>query len=182
MGVSDREYTQQCMEALRTMKRIIVSLMILAAIAGVATAQTTGTTDLIGTVPAILSITVTANATASNLDLSTDQTDLVVGTVVEKSNKKAGYDVTIQSANAGAGASAFFKSADAGNTDTLTYTVKYGGNPVTFSGGSANVSNVTAKTPATGTSNDVSISYTGSTANLTEDTYGDTLTFTITAK
>lgn len=152
-------------------------LMVLPAIA-----QTTGSVTLTGTVPAVLDITVTALPAASSLDLSVDTTNLAVATVVERSNKKGGYTVTLESANAKVlgGSAAFFKSADPANTDTLTYSISYGGTPVTLSAGSALVTDSNTKTLGTGTSKTVAISYTG--AFLYEDSYSDTLTFTITAK
>lgn len=147
-------------------------------------AATTGSVVLQGSVPGILEVTVTAEAGYNTLDLTTSVTDLLVATVVERSNKKAGYTVSIQSGNAvGAGSSdAFFKSADAGNSDTLSYTISYGGASVSLISGSATVSDVSTRTSGTGTSNEVRISYDGSGAFLFEDTYSDNLTFTITAK
>ena len=166
------------------MKRIIVSLMILAAIAGVASAATTGSIVLSGTVTSILSITVTSSGAGSGLDLTTDQSNVNVGTVVEYSNLVVGYTVKITSANAKAAGvnDARFEGADGANPDTLDYTVSYGGVPVTFSAGVATVTDSTGKTPLAGSSNDVLISFSGSGANLRADSYGDTLTFDIASK
>jgi len=147
-------------------------------------AATTGTLSLTGTQPAILSITVTANPAASSLALSTNVTNLQVGSIVEQSNDTAGYTVTISSANAQAlpSAVAFFKSAT--TTDTLPYTIQYGGAAVTFlaTGAPVIVSNTTTKTVAAGTTNLVTVSFSGANANLGQATYTDTLTFTIAAK
>jgi hypothetical protein len=151
-------------------------------------AATTGSISLSGTQPAILSITATANAAATSLAVNTNVTNLLVGTVVEQSNDSAGYTVTLTSANAATaqGTSAFLKSTKAGNADTLPYTLQYGTTtPVTvvfLSTGVATVSNVTAKTGSAGTSNNLTLSFSGLTANLAQDVYVDTLTFTIIAK
>ncbi|WP_455382918.1 hypothetical protein [Salinispira pacifica] len=166
------------------MKRIAMLLLLTAGITAGAFAQTTGTLTLQGTVPGILSITVTPAGAASNLDLTTDVSNLTVATVTERSNQKAGYTVTVQSANAAAsgGNTAYFESTDAAVSDTLNYTLTYGGTPVSFTSGLATVTDTTSKTLGTGTTKNLNISYTGSTNFLTASTYQDTLTFTITAK
>ena len=147
-------------------------------------AATSGTIVLQGTVPVILEVIVTTDPAAGSLDLSQNVTDVLVGTVVERSNKKAGYTVTIDSTNAvNAGSNvARFESADPANLDTLDFTISYGGVPVALSSGSATVSDQVVKTAAAGNSNEVRISYDGTTAFMYEDAYTDTLTFTITAK
>ena len=145
-------------------------------------AATSGTLTLTGTVPAVLDITVTAQPAASSLDLSVNQANLLVANVTERSNRKPGYTVTLQSANAGSGAAFFFKSADVLNLDMLTYTLSYGGSAVTLVGGTALITDATAKTPSAGVTKDLRISYSGAASFLNQDAYADTLTFTITAK
>jgi len=147
-------------------------------------AATTGTLLLQGTVAGILSISVSSLPAASSLNLSADQAGLLVASVTERSNRKAGYTVSLSSANAlaASSSSAFFKSADVANLDTLTYTLSYGGVPVSFTAGVAAVSDVSAKTTSAGTVNDVLLSYTGTAVFLNADTYSDTLTFEIVAK
>lgn len=145
-------------------------------------AATTGTLTLTGTVPAVLSITVTPQPAASALDLSQTVTNVSVASVNELSNRKPGYTVTLQSANAGSGTAFFFKSADVTNTDTLAYTLTYGGSPVSLVSGSALITDATAKTAAAGVTKNLAISYNGAASFLNQDTYSDTLTFTITAK
>jgi len=83
---------------------------------------------------------------------------------------------------AGQNGNPFFKSADVANADTLYYSVKYGGAAVTLTGGSALVTNANGRTAAGGANKNVQISFTGSTQFLNEDSYADTLTFTIAAK
>jgi len=148
------------------------------------TAATSGTISLSGSEPGILEISVTSDPQAANLPLNTTVVDLKVGTVTERSNKKAGYSVTLGSASALASGSAgpSFRSSE--TTDFLPYSLKYGGKAVAFSsGGSASVvSNVSAKTSAAGVVNVVSVSFDGAGAFLDEAVYTDTLTFTIIAK
>ncbi len=172
------------------MKKVTLLTIILLLSGGAIFAESTsGSIVLQGSVPQILEVTVTSTGDASSLDLSaTVTTPLKVGTVVEKSNKKAGYTVTLESANAVSTGvnSAYFKSTDPSNTDTLDYTIYYDGSEVTLSGGSAVVSDVSTKTDAGGSSKDVEITYDGASAFMYEDNYEDnyedTLTFTIAAK
>lgn len=161
----------------------------LAAIAGLCAAlslhaATSGTLLLTGTEPAILTITVTTNPAAGSLALNTNVTNLLVGTVTEQSNDTAGYTVTLSSANALAlpAPFAFLKSAT--TRDTLPYAIQYGGAAVNFlgTGAAATISNVTSKTTATGTTNNITISFSGASANLGAAIYTDTLTFSIIAK
>jgi hypothetical protein len=164
---------------------LIVLTAILALFAAPAlSAATSGTLVLQGSVPGILEITVNAVAGASALDLSANAADVLVASVVERSNKKAGYTVSLESANAvaAAGSSATFKSTDPTNADTLAYTISYGAAPVSLVAGLALVSDVSTKTAGTGTSREVRISYSGAGSFLFEGSYRDTLTFTITAK
>lgn len=167
-------------------KSVIVSIIGLAAMLGTiatASAQTTGSITLTGTVSQILQITVTPAPGYDTLDLTTSQTDLLVATVTEKSNNQAGYTVTVESQNAAAlgSSTAFFKGSDAGNGDTLNYGMSYNGAAVSLdASGAAVVSDVAGTTAQTGVDKQLAITYTG--AFLNADTYSDTLTFTIAAK
>lgn len=166
------------------MKRIalITAVLILAA---ALSAQESGSLTLQGSVLGVLEITITPEPDIGLLNLNIDVTDKLIGTAIERSNKKDGYTVTLSSTNAAAASesSAFFKSADPENTDTLEYTVEYNGFPVTFSAGIAVVSDVSEKTPGAGVEKAVTISYAGGSGPLLyEDSYSDTLTFTIEAK
>jgi hypothetical protein len=144
-------------------------------------ANTSATLLLEGTVPGILDISVMASPLSSNLDLSTNAA-FIVASVTERSNKRAGYTVTLSSANAAAeGASIpFLKGSLADNPDRLSYSLTYNTAPVALSGGSAIISDVSTKTPSSGSVKPLGISYVGE--FLYEDTYSDTLTFTIAAK
>jgi hypothetical protein len=161
-------------------KLLTVALFVLLACSPVF-ANTSGTLVLQGTVPGILDISVAASSISASLDLSATS-QFVVASVTERSNKRAGYTVTVSSQNATGAASGipFLKGGDAANTDVLEYALAYGGVPVSLSGGSAIISDVSTKTPAAGTVKPLQISYNGE--FLFEDTYSDTLTFTIAAK
>jgi hypothetical protein len=58
-----------------------------------------GQINLSGVVNEAVSLSISAEAVASSLDLATTQSDLLVATVSEYSNTALGYDVTISSAN-----------------------------------------------------------------------------------
>jgi hypothetical protein len=166
----------------RNKMRLIFAAVAMLAVALPGFSATTGTLLLQGTVPGILEITVSALPAASSLALETTQTNLAVANVTERSNRKAGYTVTLQSANAGAGNAFFFKSADPTNLDTLAYTLAYGGSPVNLVAGTALITDASAKTPAAGVAKSLAVSFSGAASYLGEDSYADTLTFTITAK
>lgn len=133
-------------------------------------AGTTANLTLRGTVPAVISITLSAEAGATTLDLSSTATDLLVGAVDERSNSLTGYTISITSLNAG-----HLKN---GTADQLAYTLKYDGVLVNLS------STSTAKTVFSGgvfynTSN-MEISYTGKAAtDMVAGDYSDTLTVEI---
>lgn len=150
-------------------KILILSALIFS---GVASAATTGSLILRGNVPDILSIEVTAEPVATTLDLSTDQTDLKVATVQEKSNSETGYTVSISSANDGV-------LLRAGGAESINYTMKYNGAIVDLSGVQT-FSNPAAA--AVTVNKDVTISYVGqSYDDLVAGDYEDTVTFSISA-
>lgn len=119
------------------MKKIIG--LLLAMSTSMAFAATTGNLLLQGTVPALLSIEVTAEALASSLPLDTTQTDSKVATVNEKSNSNTGYKVNISSANAGALVHESVASS------FINYTITYDGSAVDLANGDEFVYNTSAK-------------------------------------
>jgi hypothetical protein len=147
-----------------------------------ATAATTGSIAISGTVPAIIELTVTNDAAAQNLPLTQTVSDLKIATVVERSNKKAGYTVILESSNAKAAGTSSPTLKSAATTDELPYSITYDGTKAGFSSGVAIVSDVSGKTVAEGASKAVTISFNGADYFLDESSYGDTLTFTIIAK
>lgn len=153
------------------MKKIIG--LLLAMSTSMAFAATTGNLLLQGTVPALLSIEVTAEALASSLPLDTTQTDSKVATVNEKSNSNTGYKVNISSANAGALVHESVASS------FINYTITYDGSAVDLANGDEFVYNTSASVDV---NKDIDISYTGvAHENLIEGDYTDTVTFTISA-
>ena len=132
-----------------------------------------------GSVPRILEILVNKNGNADSLDLTVDVADLDVATVIERSNVRAGYTVSLQSEN---NFRLVIQTNDEDKNDFIGYSLTYGGAQVSPVDGSAQLSDVNEKTGASGSSNKVGISYTGTEEFLYEGIYSDTLTFTITAK
>jgi hypothetical protein len=137
-------------------------------------AATTGTLLLQGIVAQKVSLSVTSQAIASTLDLSTSQTDLAVASVNEQSNSKSGYKITIASAN-------LSKLKRTDGADVLSYTMKYNGSAVALtSAAGTTITNSSAS--SVNLNKGVSISYTGVAAeSMVEGTYADTVTFTIAA-
>lgn len=111
---------------------------------------------------------------ASSLNLSQTQTDLLVGTVREKSNSNTGYKVKISSLHTG-------KLVRGGGTESVNYSLKYDGNAVDLSTAAGQTFN-NAGAQVVNEVRDVSISYTGTNEDsLVEGTYSDTVTFDISA-
>lgn len=168
------------------MKRILKALVFTSLFLAVSTvsgfAATTGNIALSGTVSSILEITITPDAGNASLPLTTDVTDRAVASVNERTNNRLGYTVTLTATNAVASSgSSALKGAV--STDSLPYTIKYGGSAVSFDASkNCVVSNVNAKTTSAGTDKAVTISFSGSGYFLDADTYSDTLTLTIAAK
>lgn len=135
-------------------------------------ASTTGTLQLRGNVPDILSIQVNAESDATNLDLQNDQTDLKVASVLERSNSSTGYTVTIDSANDGL-------LVRSGGSETFSYSMKYDGASVDLSSSDSFNNSAAA---AVAVNKDVTISYTGQDADtMIAGDYEDTVTFSIAA-
>lgn len=168
----------------RKKKKFGIAICIILSAAFILTAVTSGTISLMGNEPGILEITVIAEPQAVNLPLDTTVVDFKVGTVIERSNKKAGYTVTLGSVNALAASSESPSFRSTETEDFLIYSIKYGGEAVSFSqgGSAAVVSNVSGKTTSDGIENIVSISFDGANSFLDEAVYTDTLVFTIIAK
>jgi len=162
-------------------KKIILVLSFITITTTMAFSATTGNLIISGTVPEILEITVIAAAGSTTLDLTQSVTDLHIGDVVERSNVIAGYTVSISSTNAATG-TPHFKGSSPTNSDTLNYTLNYDGAAISFSGGSALISDVNSKTATLGSSKALNITYDGTADFLNSDTYSDTLTFTIASK
>jgi len=160
----------------------ILSAVLILAAALPLSAATTATLSLSGVVPAVLEISVTPELVASNLPITTTVSDLAVATVLERSNKKAGYTVSLESASAKARGTALPAFVSAESSDVLSYSISYDGNAVSFSSGSAVVSSEKTRTGMSGISRAVTVSFDGASAFLDESTYSDTLTFTISAK
>ena len=135
-------------------------------------ASTTGTLLLNGTVPALLSIGVSAEAIASNLPLDTTQNQTKVATVNEISNSNTGYQVSISSVNEG---SLVHESVA---SSFINYTLRYDGSTVDLTGDAFTY----ASAASVNVNRDVDISYTGvDHAQLIQGAYSDTVTFTISA-
>ena len=130
-------------------------------------------------------LTVTPQPGNGTLDLTMDKTDLLVAIVNEWCNQNAGYTVVLASAGAkarGGGAKLVGTLPNASTADTLDYSIKYGDYSGNLSGGEAIVTNATGKTVGGGVDKNLTITYSVANANLTADTYSDTLTLTIAPK
>jgi spore coat protein U-like protein len=119
-----------------------------------------------------------------SMDLTSSATNMLIATVYERSNSVTGYTVTITSANlaadTGGATNPYFEHVD--NADTLDYALSYGGTPVAgWAGGAAVVTDTASTTAPEWVTQDLRISYTGSTTLAAGD-YEDRLVITISAK
>ena len=159
------------------MKKYLVTIGAVFAMASASFAQASATLTISGTVAPINTITIASQSGYNALNLVSGAAAQVVGIATETSNDKLGYKVTLSSLNAGATAQAFLKGAIAGNADVVNYSITYGGTAVTLAAGSATVTSVAARTAAAGVAKNIAVTFAG--AWLTADTYSDTLTLTI---
>jgi hypothetical protein len=141
-------------------------------------AALSGNITIGGTVANNTSITVASQAGYDTLDIANGVSGQLVAIATEKSNDKNGYTVTLTTANAPTGTSAFLKGT-AGNTDTAPYTMTYNNVAVTLVAGSAVVTTASAKTPLAGVTKNLNVTIPAVWVNA--DTYSDTITLTIAA-
>ena len=156
------------MNSKKTLFLVVVSILLAAALAQ---GQTAGTLDLSGSISDSTSLSVTPEAVASALDLTTNANNLLVATVTEVSNLVGGYSITVLSNTGG------FLRNTVDSNEEVAYTLKYDGVTVDLSALATPKSGagVTA-----GYDSQVVISFTGGVATAS-GTYADTLTFTIVA-
>ncbi|MFW5642651.1 MAG: hypothetical protein ACOCYQ_01365 [Alkalispirochaeta sp.] len=157
---------------------IVVALTVMASVAYAEQLSDTGSLTISGTVDKMVRIAVTPTGN-ENLDLTADVTDHSVASINEYSNVVSGYTVQVESANS-------WKLVGQNNDDELEYTAAYDGDGVATSAATAMITDASDRTGGRGTIDGVNkafaISYDAATANLYNDYYEDTLTFTITAK
>lgn len=164
-------------------KNYVAVTLALLGTAAVGLAQTaSGTLTIQGTVASAVSITVTPLSGYNTLDIASGVSDQNVADVVEKTNDKNGYTVTMTSLNAGATGNSLFLADTAGGTgaDTVPYSLTYNGNAVTFNNGSATLTDAANRTPQAGIDKSLAVTIASSWVNSA--TYADTLTFTIAGK
>ena len=163
------------------MKKITILAVALLSISSIAFAQQlsdSASLTISGTVEKFVSIAITPTGN-TGLNLATDLTDHSVASVNEYSNVAAGYTVEVESANN-------WQLLGQTNGDALSYTATYDSASVDQSIATATITDANDRTggfgDVTGVDKVFAISYSGANANLYNDYYEDTLTFTITAK
>lgn len=173
------------MKNIKLMKTRWIIVAICSLVAASATSvmgATSGNLGLSGSVPVILELSVNAAAGAITLTPSSNVSSVSIGTVVEKCNDADGYTVTLSSVNGVANVANSGVLVGQNASETLAYSLSYGGTGVSFTAGLATVTDVLAKSSADGDAKTVLITYDGTSSNLATDTYTDDLTFTIAAK
>jgi spore coat protein U-like protein len=166
---------------------LVTVLLLSTSIAHLNHAAAIGTVSLMGELTGLLRLTVTPQTGYNSLDLTVNVSDILIATVLERCNNKQGYTVTLESANGVAAAvnTAHFRGVTE-NPDTLTYSIRYEGNPVTFGTtagvGRALVTDSSIKTTGLGILKSLTVSYSGASVFLAPGTYSDTLRLTIADK
>jgi hypothetical protein len=143
---------------------------------------------LSGTVASNCTMNVTADPGATNLVLDAGAKRVAIGTILQNCNKKAGYTVVVTSTNCATPAPTGAKLVGISNGDKLSYSVEAtnpttGGSAPTVTGllassCTAQKVRVVTESKVSGETSSVFINYTGS-SSLSDDTYQDTLTFTL---
>lgn len=143
---------------------------------------------LTGSVAQNCTLSASASAGASTLNISDGAQHVQVGTVLQNCNKKAGYTVVVTSANCGTAPTGAKLVGTGATPDTLAYSVESdnpttGGSSATVTGLLASVctsQNARAVTGAkiSAENSTIYVNYTGN-SGLAADTYTDTLTFTM---
>ena len=164
--------------------------ILLAAVASPAStiaATDSASLDVVGTIPAIVAITVTPTGTASSLDLTPNAivTALKVADIAEMANTPEGYSVTVTSANLAAGGrcpapnQACLWNAAANSAVELSFLRDT--SPQTFTGSAATWVDTTSPQldPLVSAA---AISYFVGPTMLPHGAYTETLTFTIASK
>ncbi len=161
------------------MKTKIAVAVALVAFALTGMAQLSGNITISGTVANSTSITVAPQTGYNSLNIAGGVSGQTVAIATEKSNDKIGYTVKLTTANAPTGTAAFLKGGTSGNTDTVPYTMTYGGIAVTLVSGSATVTSASVRTISTGVAKNLNVTIPSVWVNA--DTYSDTITLTIAA-
>lgn len=120
-------------------------------------------------------VVITADVEDVELNLMADAGDIVIATLTEWSNVRAGYEVSLGSTGNGR----LVNTAD--DSEFLPYTVSYGGVTRDLSNGAVVVTDSESKSVGQGTDKALGISFTAN-GDLGDGLYTDSLTFTITAK
>ncbi len=129
-----------------------------------------------GTVPGVASLDLSTEAVVSNLDFSDNYTesDLLIGTLTERTNNKQGYTVELESTNG-------FAFYNATVNESFVYTLKYNGDQISLDASNkSTITDVNSKTTGTGVEKEIRISYTVD--FVSPELYEDTLTFTMILK
>lgn len=154
---------------------IIAVTFALAAFPFIAFGGTSGTIQLSGSISQVTGLLIESTSGATNLDLSSNTSNLKVAEVTEMNNALAGYTVTLSSLNIG-------KLKHATSDDYVEYTLKYNNSAVNLSE-TATVTDQGEQRKGVNIAKDVKISYTGqNTDEMAAGSYTDTLTLQIQAK
>ena len=113
----------------------------------------------------------------NSLDLVSGEKEKLIAVVNERSNSKTGYTVMVSSE----GNRPVLRGLVAGNSEEIPYSLNFGGRIVHFNGGTAILSRGTKRTERFGIDNPLTVTIAPIGPQVVNDTYADTLRFTIQA-
>lgn len=164
------------------MKICCLLLLILIKAAVPVFAGTSATLHLRAVVPSNVAITIESTTFASSIDVSKNPKNELLGIVTEMSNSMNGYQVQVSSKHA-LNASSSVAMMKNGSDDMLPYYLSYDDSPITFSNGSAVVTDTVGRHEGGfAAAKEVKLMGFDLSAPLAPGSYSDTLTFTISAK
>ena len=153
--------------------KMFVGVLMLAS--GLVFAATTGELILTGQVNTVFSLAVTANSSASSLNIEGGESSTTVASVNEQTNNPGGYKITVASDNNG-------KLIHNSDTNSfVNYQISYaGGTGIQPTTAAQQVKTVSSLSTPANVNSSVAISFTGKQDAL-GGTYGDRLVFEIAA-
>lgn len=159
------------------MKKLLVTLGVLLAVAVPALAATTATITLVGSVPLTLNLSVVETGNGSGLDLSVS-TNVKLATVVATTNNPAGLSVSARSTNVTTAACTTPCLYSNTTGEFLSYSLVRDTTTLTFTGDTATYASSTSR----GASNtELFISFVGNPLLAAGTDYGDNIVFTVSA-
>jgi spore coat protein U-like protein len=156
-------------------------LIVLGLFVGVMAYGQSAVLTISGVVYRTVSIDVKPQNNYNSLDLVSGEKDKLIAVINERSNSKTGYTVMVSSDGIGSQNRPVLRGLVTGNSEEIPYSLNFGGRAVHFNGGTAILSRGTKRTERFGIDNPLTVTISPVRSQVMNDTYADTLRFTIQA-